>query len=92
LVEFYEIQWVCYAIESDLDAIIFNPVASTIPKWQTFKLLRWIQNFHQSVWDCVILYDDRSTFNEPLFPKKQKYKHGGWLKFKIHILFYGGRS
>jgi hypothetical protein len=28
-----------------------NPVASTITKWQTFKLLRWIQNLHQLTWD-----------------------------------------
>jgi hypothetical protein len=27
-------------IEDDLDFILFNPVASTISKWQTFKLLR----------------------------------------------------
>jgi hypothetical protein len=27
-------------MEYDLDTIIFNPIASTIPKWQTFKLLR----------------------------------------------------
>jgi hypothetical protein len=33
-----------YAIEDDLDVILFNPIASTIPKWQMFKLLRWMQN------------------------------------------------
>jgi hypothetical protein len=27
-------------IEDDLDSILFNPVALTIPKWPTFKLLR----------------------------------------------------
>jgi hypothetical protein len=30
-------------IEGDLDAIISSPIASTIPKWQMFKLLRWVQ-------------------------------------------------
>jgi hypothetical protein len=30
-------------IEGDLDSILFNAVASTIPKWRTFKLLRWVQ-------------------------------------------------
>jgi hypothetical protein len=30
-------------IEDDLDCIIFNAAASTIPKWRTFKLLRWVQ-------------------------------------------------
>jgi hypothetical protein len=27
-------------IEYDLDSMLFNPVASTISKWRTFKLLR----------------------------------------------------
>jgi hypothetical protein len=27
--------------------MVFNAIAATIPKWQTFKLLRWFQNFHQ---------------------------------------------
>jgi hypothetical protein len=30
-------------IEYYLDYILFNPVASTIRKWRTFKLLRWVQ-------------------------------------------------
>jgi hypothetical protein len=29
--------------EVDLDSILFNAVASAIPKWRTFKLLRWMQ-------------------------------------------------
>jgi hypothetical protein len=29
-------------IEDDLDSILPNPVASTIPKWWMFKLLRWV--------------------------------------------------
>jgi hypothetical protein len=32
-------------IEYYLDCIQFNPVASTIPKWWTFKLLRWGATF-----------------------------------------------
>jgi hypothetical protein len=36
---------------SDLDAILFNPVPSTIPKWRTFKLLRWMKNLNQSTWE-----------------------------------------
>jgi hypothetical protein len=31
------------AIEDDLDATFFNLIASAIPKWRTFKLLRWVQ-------------------------------------------------
>jgi hypothetical protein len=30
-------------IEDDLDSMLFNPVASTISKLRTFKLLRWAQ-------------------------------------------------
>jgi hypothetical protein len=45
---FYEIQYGDIAIEVDLDAIVFNAVAATITKWRTFKLLRGVQNLHQS--------------------------------------------
>jgi hypothetical protein len=30
-------------IEANLDSITLNPVASTLSKWQTFKLLSWAQ-------------------------------------------------
>jgi hypothetical protein len=36
-------------IEDDLDSILFNPVASTISKWRTFKVLRWAQLLNQLV-------------------------------------------
>jgi len=45
---FNEIQQVVHAIKGDLDAIIFNSIASTILKWWRFKLLRWMQYLHQS--------------------------------------------
>jgi hypothetical protein len=32
LADFYKIQWGDHDIEGGLEAIIFNPVASTIPK------------------------------------------------------------
>jgi hypothetical protein len=32
------------AIQDDIYSILLNPVASTIPKWRTFKLLRWVKN------------------------------------------------
>jgi len=38
--DFHDIQQRGDAIEGDLDAINFNPVALTILKWQTFKLLK----------------------------------------------------
>jgi hypothetical protein len=61
-----EIQEGGHAIEDDLDAVLFNPVPSTIPKRRTFKLLRWMQNLHQSTWDHEILYTDRSSKDEQL--------------------------
>jgi hypothetical protein len=53
-------------MEDDLDAVLFNPVPSTIPKWRTFRLPRWMQNLHQSTWDHEILYTDRSSKDEQL--------------------------
>jgi hypothetical protein len=43
-------------IEYYLDYIPFNPVASTIPKWRTFKLLRWVQLLNRLVDLDEILY------------------------------------
>jgi hypothetical protein len=36
--------------------LYFNPVASAVPKWRTFKFLRWMQNLHQLTWDHGMLY------------------------------------
>jgi hypothetical protein len=49
MVDFHEIRQAGHAIEDDMKAIIFNPIASTILKWLKFKLLRWMQYIHQSV-------------------------------------------
>jgi hypothetical protein len=64
LVDFHENWYTGHAIEGNLDTIIFDSIASTIPKWQTLKLLRWMQNFHQLMWDSTILYTDRSSEDE----------------------------
>jgi hypothetical protein len=48
-------------IEDDLDCILFNSVASTIPKWRTFKLLRWVQLLNQLVDLDDILYGGDGT-------------------------------
>jgi energy-converting hydrogenase Eha subunit F len=45
-------------IEDDLDSILLNPVASTIPKWRTFKLLRWAIILNRLVYLDEILYGD----------------------------------
>jgi hypothetical protein len=44
LVPFCEIHWGRHGIEGDLEAILVNPVASTIPKWLKQKFLQWLQN------------------------------------------------
>jgi hypothetical protein len=38
------------------DDILFNSVASTIPKWRTFKLLRWVLLLNRLVDLDEILY------------------------------------
>jgi hypothetical protein len=44
------------SIEYYLDYMLFNPVASTIPKWRTFKLLKWVKLLNQLVDLDGILY------------------------------------
>jgi hypothetical protein len=74
----------------------FNPIASTVPKCRMFKLLRWMQNLHQSPWDYQILNADRSprvnNFIKIIFAGNQTHEHGGRFIFKIHILFHGDNS
>jgi hypothetical protein len=43
-------------IEDDLDFILFSAVTSAIPKWPTFKLLRWVQLLNHLVDLDEILY------------------------------------
>jgi hypothetical protein len=43
-------------IEGDVDSMQFNAVASTIPKWRTFKLQRWVQLLNRLVDLDEILY------------------------------------
>jgi hypothetical protein len=43
----------------------------------------------QSTWELEILYADGSLKDENLM---RPYEHGGQLKVKIHILFYGDNS
>jgi hypothetical protein len=44
-------------IEDNLDSMLFNAVASTVPKWRTFKLLRWVQVLNRLVDVDEILYE-----------------------------------
>jgi hypothetical protein len=46
------------SIEYYLDYIIFNLVALTVPKWRTFKVLRWLLLLKGLVDLDEILYED----------------------------------
>jgi hypothetical protein len=93
LSRFYEIQYGGHAIERDLDSTRFIPVASTIPKWRMFKLLRWMQNFPQSMRDHETLFADRliirgwTTFNKTIFVKEKNSNVEGHWKFKFVFCF-----
>jgi hypothetical protein len=43
-------------IEDDFDSILLNAVASTMPKWRTFKALTWVQLLNRLVDLDEILY------------------------------------
>jgi hypothetical protein len=43
-------------IEDVLDSLMFNPVASIISKWRTFKLLWWVQLLNRLVDYDEMLY------------------------------------
>jgi hypothetical protein len=42
----------------NITSTIFNSVASTIPKWRTFQLLRWVLLFNRLLDLDDILYGD----------------------------------
>jgi hypothetical protein len=46
LTNFHKLRQGDHATEDDIDTITVNPIASTILKWQLFKLLRWMQTAH----------------------------------------------
>jgi hypothetical protein len=52
--DFHEIWYGGDAIQGDLDAVIFNPIASTILKFFRFKVVSWMHDFQlcsAMVWD-----------------------------------------
>jgi hypothetical protein len=55
-VNFDEILYVDDDIKGDLDSILLYPTAPTIPKWWTFKLLRWALLLNRVVELDEILY------------------------------------
>jgi hypothetical protein len=56
LVDLDEILYGGDGIEDDFDYILFNPVASTIPKCRPLKLLKWAQLLNRMVDFDEILY------------------------------------
>jgi hypothetical protein len=74
---FNEIQQGGHATEDDLEAAAVNPVASNIPNWRTFELLRRMQNFQQSTWDHNILCADSSSEDEQLTIRPLFFGGGG---------------
>jgi hypothetical protein len=37
----------------------FNPVAPAMPTWRMLKLVKWMTNIHQSMWDHEPLHLDK---------------------------------
>jgi hypothetical protein len=60
LVDLDEILYRDDDIEGDIDSMIFNPVASIISRWRTFKLMRIVQLLNRFVDLNEILYCDNS--------------------------------
>jgi hypothetical protein len=89
-VYFPEILYDCHSTDRYIYAIHFNPVPSTIPKWWTLELLRWMQNLHQSKWNHIISMDEELLITPLLW--RNKYEHGGRLNVKVHGLFPGDSS
>jgi hypothetical protein len=78
-------------IEDDLDYMLCNPAASSIQKWQTSKLLRWVQLLNRLVDLDKMLYGDDNVegdFDSVLLnpvastiPKRRMFKLLRSLKF-----------
>jgi hypothetical protein len=49
LVDLNEVLYGDDDVDDDLDYILFSLLASTIPKWRTFELLRWVQLLNRLV-------------------------------------------
>jgi hypothetical protein len=56
-------------VENDIDAILLNLLASTIPKWRMFKLLRCVHLWKRLVNLDEILYCGNGTKGDSIIPK-----------------------
>jgi hypothetical protein len=86
-----------HGIPTSLICIIFFNRRFEYSDVGILKLLRWIQNLHQTMWDHEILYADRSSRGKQLsmrtpFQKTKSTNMMEQLKVNIHILFYGQNS
>jgi hypothetical protein len=84
-VDLDEILYGCDGIEYYLDYILFTPVASTIPKWRTFKLLRWVLLLNRLVDLDEVLYEDDLDFIlintvASIIPKWWTFKLMWWVQ------------
>jgi hypothetical protein len=83
-------------VEDDTDSILLNLVASTIPKWRTFKLLRWAQLLNRLVYldeilyvgDGVEYYLDYILFNPvaSTIPKWRTFKLLRWVQLLNRLM------
>jgi hypothetical protein len=95
------------SIEYCLDNLLFNPVASTIPRWRTFKRLRWVQLLNRLVNLDEVLYGgggiehylDYILFNPVVstIPKWRTFKFLRWVQLLNRLvdldeILYGGDS
>jgi hypothetical protein len=93
------------SIEYYLDNVLFNPVASTIPRWRTFKLLRWLQLLNRLVnldevlygADGIEYYLDYLIFKPVVstIPKWRTFKLLRWVQILNRLvdldeILYGG--
>jgi hypothetical protein len=73
-----------YDIEEDVDSILFNPVASTISKWWTFKHLWWVHLFNRAVDLDEMLYgDDIEDYLDYMLFNSVASTIAKWLTFTL---------
>jgi hypothetical protein len=89
-VDLDEILYGGHDVEGYIDSILLNLVASTIPKWKTFNLLRWAQilnrlvGLHENLYggDGIEYYLDYIPFNPvpSTIPKWRTFKLLRWVQ------------
>jgi hypothetical protein len=103
-VDFYESWFAGDAVEYDLDAISFNLVASAIPKWRTFKPLRWVQRNPLIIFEPLVDLDEILSGDDDIegdldpillnavasiIPKWRAFKLLRWVQFLNRLVDLG---